>query len=66
MIGVLRDLADRRVPLVGPGDHAVPHGPTPAELPSNSNAVHEEGREPSRLAATELKGGIMVAREREW
>jgi hypothetical protein len=28
VIDVLRNLADERVPLVGPGDHAVPHGPT--------------------------------------
>jgi hypothetical protein len=28
VIGVLRDLADRRVHLVGPSDYAVPHGPT--------------------------------------
>ena len=28
VVGVLRDLADERVPLVRSGDHAVPHAPT--------------------------------------
>ena len=35
-------------------------------IPQESTTVHEEGLEPSSLAAPEPKGGIMVASEREW
>ena len=41
-----------------------PHPGT--ENPKGISAVHEEGLEPSSLAAPEPKPGDMVAREREW